>query len=80
MVVHVPVRLVLLVDGDGSGQTKVSQLQDALLGDQDVGRLHVPVQDLLAVDEVEAVEQLLHHLATIVMAMVVTVDDSLSPS
>jgi len=60
--VCVPVRLVLLVDGDGSGQTKVSQLQDALLGDQDVGRLHVSVDDLVGVDEVETFEHLLHHL------------------
>ena len=49
MVVDVPVRLVLLVDGDGSGQTKVSQLQDALLCDQDIGRLHVSVDDLVFV-------------------------------
>ena len=62
MVVDVPVRLVLLIDGDGSGQTKVSQLQDALLGDQDVGRLHVSVDDLVGVDEVETFEHLLHHL------------------
>ena len=59
--------------GERPCQAKVGQLEDAGLRDQDVGRLHVPVQDLLAVDEVEAVEQLLHHLATIVMAMVITV-------
>ena len=59
--------------GESPCQAKVGQLKDAGLRDQDVGRLHVPVQDLLAVDEVEAVEQLLHHLATIVMAMVITV-------
>ena len=60
--------------GERPCQAKVGQLEDAGLRDQDVGRLHVPVQDLLAVDEVEAVEQLLHHLATIMMmAMVITV-------
>ena len=59
--------------GERPCQAKVGQLEDAGLRDQDVGRLHVPVQDLLAVDEVEAVEQLLHHLATIVMTMVITV-------
>ena len=59
--------------GERPCQAKVGQLEDAGLRDQDVGRLHVPVQDLLAVDEVEAVEQLLHHLGTIMMAMVMTV-------
>ena len=62
MVVHVPVRLVLLVDGDGSGQTKVGQLQDPLLGDQNVGCLHVPVDDLVGVDVEESLAHLLHHL------------------
>ena len=43
-------------------QTKVGQFQDALFGDQNVGRLHITVQNLVAVDVVEAVHQLLHHL------------------
>jgi hypothetical protein len=33
-----------------------------LFGDEDVGRLHVSVDDLVAVDVVEAVQQLLHDL------------------
>ena len=44
--VRVPVRLVVLV-AEGARQSKVGQLQDARLGDQHVGRLHVAVQDLL---------------------------------
>ena len=73
--VGAPVGRTVLVRGQGERpcQAKVGQLEDAGLRDQDVGRLHVPVQDLLAVDEVEAVEQLLHHLATILMATVITV-------
>ena len=60
--VGVPVWLVLLVDRNGSSKTKVGQLEDSLLGDQDVGSLHVPVDDLVGVDEVESLEHLLHHL------------------
>ena len=60
--VGVPVWLVLLVDGNGSGKTKVCQFQDALLRDQYVGSLHVSMDDLVGVDEVEALKHLLHHL------------------
>lgn len=51
-----------LADAEGAGQPKVGELQNSALRDQDVGRLHVAVQDLVEVDEVKAVEKLLHHL------------------
>ena len=77
--VGVSVRVPLLGDGDCSCKTKVSKLQDALLGDQDVGSFHVsednkhwsdrvknmdeiPVDDLVVVDEEEALAHLLHNL------------------
>lgn len=60
--VRVPVRLARLAQREGPRQPKVGQLQHARLCDEDVGRLHVPVQDLIAVYEVKSVEQLLHDL------------------
>jgi hypothetical protein len=36
-----------------------------LSGDEDVGGLHVPVDDLVVVDEEKALEHLLHHLLDI---------------
>ena len=60
--VGVPVCLTRLVDGDGSSQTKVGQLQCARLGDQNVGSFHVSVDDFVGVDEEETLAHLLHHL------------------
>lgn len=57
-----PIRLPLLISTKGPGQSEVGQLQHTVLCDQHVGGLHVAVQDLVAVDVIEAVEQLLHHL------------------
>ena len=59
--VGVSVGLAGFVDGDGAGQTKVSELQDPLLGDENVGCLHVPVDDLVGVDVEESLTHLLHH-------------------
>ena len=59
--VSVPVGLVLLVDGNGSSETKVCQFQDTLLRDQYVGSLHVSVDDFVGVDEVKSLKHLLHH-------------------
>ena len=47
---------------ESTSQAKICKLQDSGLGYQNVGRLHVAVEDFLAVDEVEPVEELLHHL------------------
>ena len=44
--VGVAVPLTVLSQAEGSSQTKVSQLQDPVSGDQHVGCLHVPVEDL----------------------------------
>merc|ERR1719180_621655 len=60
--VCVAVSFVVLLDGESPGKTKVSQLQYPSLRDQDVGGFHIPVQDLVVVDVVEALEDLLHHL------------------
>ena len=62
--VGVPVRSPVLVrrQREGTSQAEISKLEDPGLGYQNVGRLHVAVEDLLAVDEVEPVEELLHHL------------------
>ena len=58
--VGVPVRLAAPLQAEGPSQSEVGQLEDALLGDEDVGGLHVAVDDLVGVDVVEAVEHLLH--------------------
>ena len=50
------------LDRESSCQAKVGQFQNPLLGDQNVGRLHVPMKDLVDVDVVETLEDLLHHL------------------
>ena len=60
--ISIPIGLSVLVDTDGSSQTEICQLEDALFGDQNVSGFHVSVDDLVAVDVVEPVEQLLHHL------------------
>ena len=62
--IGVPVCSSVLMRGqrESTSQAEVCKLQDPSFGYQNVGRLHVPVEDLLAVDEVEPVEQLLHHL------------------
>ena len=60
--VCVAVGLVVLFDGDGSCQAKVSQLEYSSLCDQDVCGLHIPMEDLVVVDVVEALKDLLHHL------------------
>ena len=62
--VGVPVRSSVLVSRqrESTSQAKIGKLQYSGLRYQNVGRLHVPVEDLLAVDEVEPVEELLHHL------------------
>ena len=60
--VCVAVGLVVLLDGESPGQAKISQLQYPSLRDQDIGCFHIPVQDLVVVDVVEALEDLLHHL------------------
>jgi hypothetical protein len=41
---------------------KVRQLQDVLLDHQDVGRFYVSVDDLVVMDEEEALAHLLHDL------------------
>ena len=43
-------------------QTKVGQFEDTLFRDKDVGCLHVTVENLVAMNVVEAIHQLLHHL------------------
>ena len=44
------------------GQTEVSQFKDTLFGDENVGCFHVTMENLVAMDVVEAIHQLLHHL------------------
>lgn len=60
--VSVSVRLTSFRSTECTRETKVSQFESTILCDEDVGCFHVTVEDLVAVDEVEAVEQLLHDL------------------
>ena len=41
-----------------ASKAKVSKLQDTVFSDEDVGGLHVPVEDLILVNEVETIEEL----------------------
>ena len=54
------------VAGHGPGKPKVAELDDAIGPDQDVLRLHVPVDDAVGVQIVQGPHQLLgnplHHL------------------
>jgi hypothetical protein len=50
-----------------------------LSGDEDVGGLHVPVDDLVVVDEEETLEHLLHHLLDIACAHKDRLTDCCSP-
>lgn len=42
------------------GQPEVCQLENAHLSDEDISCLHVPVQHVITVDVIQAVQQLLH--------------------
>ena len=50
---------LLLALAQGPGESKVGQLEGACPSDEDVGGLHVPVENVVAVDVEEGVEQLL---------------------
>lgn len=50
---------LLLALAQGPGKPKVGQLEGARPGDEDVGGLHVSVEDVVAVDVEQGVEQLL---------------------
>jgi len=54
--------LAVLVDADSSSQTEICQFKNALFGDQHVSGFHVSVDDFVAVNVVQPVEKLLHHL------------------
>jgi len=60
--VCIAIGLVVLFYGKSPCKAKVSQFQYPSLRDQYVGGLHIPMEDLVVVDVVEALKDLLHHL------------------
>lgn len=50
--IGVSVRLTIL-DAKGSGQAKVCQLESSLLRDEDVGCLHISMDDLVGVNVIQ---------------------------
>ena len=52
------VGLAVAGHGEGAGEAEVADLEEAVLRDEDVGALHVSVQDLAQVQVVQPVEQL----------------------
>ena len=47
---------------EGMSQAKIREFEDSMFGDENVGSIHIPVNDLVVVDEEEAFAHLLHHL------------------
>lgn len=57
-----PVGLSIFVDTDCPGKAEIREFKLALLGDQDIGSFHVTVNYFVAVNVVQPIQQLLHHL------------------
>lgn len=61
-ITKLPVRNAILVNAECPGKAEVGKLENTLLGNQNICRLHITVDDFVTMDIEEAFEHLLHNL------------------